>query len=152
MEVKSTMQKVVNILLIEDDVLDQIEIRRTLDKKNILYRLKIARNGDHAIALLYEDSDEIFSGKPDIILLDLSMPKMNGFEFLSIIKANENWKDIKIFILTTSDDPKDKKTASHFGISGYITKPLKLDNPSSIDAFNLMIDLMNMQTYWSNGY
>ena len=141
----STMQRVVNILLVEDDVLDQMEVKRTLERKNILYRIKIAKNGEEALQLLEDTSSEVFSGKPDIILLDLNMPKMNGFEFLSKIKTNDDWKDVKVFVLTTSDEREDKVAASKLGISGFITKPLKLESPSSIDAFNLMIDLMNMQ-------
>jgi CheY-like chemotaxis protein len=73
------------------------------------------------------------------------MPKMNGFEFLSKIKDRDELKDVKIFVLTTSEEKEDKLLAARLGVSGFITKPLKLESPSSIDAFNLMIDLMNMQ-------
>ena len=131
-------------MLVEDDSLDRIEVMRTLDKKNIVYQLKIAKNGEEALQLLEEGNNDVFPGKPDIILLDLNMPKMNGFELLKKIRGNDNWKDIKIFVLTTSDDHEDKAAVINLGISGFITKPLKLDNPTSIDAFNLMIDLMNM--------
>jgi CheY-like chemotaxis protein len=139
------MQRVINILLIEDDVLDQMEVKRTLDKKGILHRLKIVTNGEDAIHALEYGGNEIFNGKPDIILLDLNMPKMNGFEFLTKIKSQNSWKDVKVFMLTTSDEREDKKFATNLGVSGFITKPLKLESPSSLDAFNLMIDLMNMQ-------
>ncbi len=139
------MNRVVKILLIEDDTLDQIDVRRALDKKSILYRLKIAKNGEEALAILAGTGDDIFNGNPDIILIDLNMPKLNGFEFLARIKTIDTLKDIKVFILTTSDDKDDKERAASLGVSGYITKPLKLESPSSIDAFNLMIDLMNMQ-------
>jgi CheY-like chemotaxis protein len=140
------MQQVVNILLIEDDNLDQMDVKRTLEKKKIVHRLKIAKNGEDGFQMLTEKSSEIYAGKPDIILLDLNMPKMNGFEFLTKIKARDEFKDIKIFVLTTSDEREDKLNAAALGISGFITKPLKLDSPSSLDAFNLMIDLMNMQS------
>jgi CheY-like chemotaxis protein len=73
------------------------------------------------------------------------MPKMNGYEFLNRLKGHSEWKDIKTFILTTSDEKDDKIAALNIGISGFITKPLKLESPSSMDAINLMIDLMNMQ-------
>jgi len=139
------MNRVINILLVEDDNLDQMEVKRTLDKKNIVHRMKIAKNGEEALKMLDDNSNEVFSGKPDIILLDLNMPKMNGFEFLGIIRSKEELKDVKIFILTTSEEREDKVTANGLGVSGFITKPLKLESPSSIDAFNLMIDLMNMQ-------
>jgi CheY-like chemotaxis protein len=139
------MHRVINILLVEDDSLDQMEVRRTLERKKIYYRLKIAKNGEEALRLLNEESSDVFIGKPDVILLDLNMPKMNGFEFLNEIKKNEKWRDIKVFVLTTSDEKEDKTEALNIGISGFITKPLKLESPSSLDAFNLMIDLMNMQ-------
>jgi len=131
-------------MLVEDDSLDRIEVMRSLEKKNIVHQLKVAKNGEEALLLLEQGNNDVFAGKPDIILLDLNMPKMNGFELLKKIRENDNWKDIKIFVLTTSDDHEDKAAVVDMGISGFITKPLKLDNPSSIDAFNLMIDLMNM--------
>jgi CheY-like chemotaxis protein len=139
------MHRVINILLVDDDELDQMEVKRTLAKKNIVCRLKIAKNGEEALRLLNEKVSENYTGLPDIILLDLNMPKMNGFEFLRKIKGNNAWKDIKVFMLTTSEEREDKYTAAALGVSGFITKPLKLEAPSSIDAFNLMIDLMNMQ-------
>jgi len=139
------MKKLINILLIEDDYLDQVEVQRILDKKSILYRIKIAVNGELGLALLREKDSPIYNGRPDIILLDLNMPKMNGFEFLQALRSESEFRDIKVFVLTTSDEKEDKLEAKKFGVSGFITKPLKLESPSSIDAFNLMIDLMNLQ-------
>jgi CheY-like chemotaxis protein len=139
------MRRLINILLIEDDTLDRMEVQRTLDKKNILYRLKIARNGEEGIAMLNERESPIFIGKPDLILLDINMPKMNGMEFLQKVRGDNQLRDTKVFVLTTSDESEDKIVAAQFGVSGFITKPLKLESPSSLDAFNLMIDLMNMQ-------
>jgi CheY-like chemotaxis protein len=141
----NNMQRVVKILLVEDDNLDQMEVQRTLEKKGILHKLKIAKNGEEALELLNDKSPAIFAGKPDIILVDLNMPKMNGFEFLAKLKNNDDLKEIKVFILSTSDEREDKVAAANYGISGFITKPLKLESPPSLDAFNLMIDLMNMQ-------
>jgi CheY-like chemotaxis protein len=139
------MRRVINILLVEDDNLDQMEVKRTLEKKNILHRLMIAKNGEEAMRILNDESFHTHDNKPDIILLDINMPKMNGFEFLERIKGDGKWKDVKIFVLTTSEEKEDKTAALQLGVSGFITKPLKLESPSSIDAFNLMIDLMNMQ-------
>jgi CheY-like chemotaxis protein len=139
------MKRLINILLIEDDTLDRIEVQRTLDRKNILYRLKVARNGEEGLAMLNEKDSPIFTGRPDLILLDINMPKMNGIEFLHKIRENNNVRETKVFVLTTSDEKEDKTVAAELGVSGFITKPLKLESPSSLDAFNLMIDLMNMQ-------
>jgi CheY-like chemotaxis protein len=139
------MQRIINILLVEDDQLDQMEVERTLNRKGILHRLKIVKNGEDALVALREKTSNVFTGKPDLILLDINMPKINGFELLGILKSNEEWKDIKVFILTTSDEKEDKMNAQSLGVSGFLTKPLKLEGQSTLDAFNLMIDLMNMQ-------
>jgi CheY-like chemotaxis protein len=139
------MSKVVNILLVEDDQLDVMNIKRAFDKLNILYRLIVAKNGEEALDVLEGKNAESMHTLPDFILLDINMPRMNGLELLQIIKNNETWKNIKCFIITTSDETQDKLAAQQFHISGYIVKPLKLNNTASIDSFNLMIDLMNMK-------
>lgn len=138
------MNRVINILLVEDDHLDVIDLQRTLDKMRILYKLKVAHNGEEAIQLLEEKSNAIFSGTPDILLLDLNMPRMNGIEFLQRIRNDDRWKDLKVFVLTTSDESEEKAVVRSLGVAGYILKPLKVSNANSMDAFNLMIDLMNM--------
>ena len=135
---------VINILLVEDDTLDVMDARRTLDRMNILYKMQVARNGEEGLALLREVSST-GGERPDIILLDLNMPKMNGIEMLTQMRKMEEWKDIKVFIITTSDEREDKERARKLGVSGYIVKPMKFNNPSSIDSFNLMIDLLNIK-------
>lgn len=139
------MTKVINMLLVEDDNLDVIDVKRTFDKMGILYKMKIARNGEEAIALLEDDNTEPFHGRPDVLIVDLNMPRMNGLEFIQLIRRREEWKDLKVFMLTTSEESEDKRAARALGISGYIIKPLKLNSSRTLDGFNLMIDLMNMQ-------
>ena len=139
------MNKVVNILLVEDDNLDVIDVKRTLDKMNIFNNMMVAKNGEEALQIL-KGKDGTFDAKPDIALIDINMPKMNGLEFLSAVRKTEALKDLKCFIITTSDEKIDRGAAKELGISGYIVKPLKLNNPSSMDAFNLMIDLMNFKS------
>ena len=135
------MERVVNILLVEDDVLDAIDIRRTLDKLKILYHLNVASNGETAIEFLNNSEN----ATPDIVLIDINMPRMNGLELLSIIRRNPQWKDLKSFIITTSDEKPDKEAAVALNVSGYIVKPLKLNNAKSIDSLNLMVDLVNLK-------
>jgi CheY-like chemotaxis protein len=139
------MNKVVNILLVEDDQLDILDIKRTMEKMNILHRMEIARNGEEALAYLEGEIHQKHQAPPDVVLLDINMPKMNGLEFLSTIRKNDHWKDLKVFIVTTSEEKIDKEAATALGVSGYIVKPLKFNNPSSMDAFHLMIDLMNIK-------
>lgn len=136
-----SMDKLINILLVEDDQLDAIDIRRSLDKLKILYQLHQAKNGEDALEML-NGPDSI---KPDVVLVDINMPKMNGLEFLTVIRQDPRWKNLKCFIITTSDERVDRETAASLGVSGYIIKPLKLNNATSLDSFNLMIDLMNLK-------
>lgn len=136
--------KVIQILLVEDDYLDTIDIQRALDKLSIVYQFSVVRNGEEALKWL-EQASEAAQPLPDILLVDLNMPRMNGLEFLSTVRSTEKWKHLKCFIITTSAERVDQDAAMQMGISGYIIKPLKLNSPSSFDAFNLMIDLMNMK-------
>ena len=135
---------VINLLLIEDDTLDVMDARRTLDRMSVLYKMHVSKNGEEALAYLRE-IEAAPADRPHIILLDINMPKMNGIEFLSTMRQMEAWKETKVFIITTSEEKEDKEMAKKLGVSGFIVKPLKFNNPSSIDSFNLMIDLLNIK-------
>jgi CheY-like chemotaxis protein len=124
-----------NILLIEDDYLDVESIKRIFKKSKFDYRLYVAHNGASALEMLTSDENRI---TPDIILLDINMPKMNGLEFLRIVKNYSRFKNIKTFILTTSEEEYDKNTAEHLGIEGYLLKPLKFEEKMSEDAQKLL--------------
>ena len=140
------MPKLIHILLVEDDMLDAIDIQRKLDKLGLYYQLHHVKNGEEALDFLLGTDPLGLTITPDIVLVDLNMPKMNGLELLETIRSHERLKDLKCFVITTSDDRVEKRTAEALQISGYIIKPLKLTNPSSMDAFNLIIDLMNLKT------
>jgi CheY-like chemotaxis protein len=135
---------VINILLVEDDTLDVIDAHRTLDRMDILYKLEVAKNGEEALEYLRR-LEQAHAENPDVILLDLNMPKMNGTEFLGVLRKKEKWRDIKVFVITTSEEKEDRELTQKLGVSGYIVKPLKFNNPGSIDSFNLMIDLLNIK-------
>jgi CheY-like chemotaxis protein len=124
------------ILLVEDDELDIISVQRTLKKLDTDYELLTAYNGKEALSMLQAAGDDQL---PDVILLDLNMPKMNGIEFLKIIRNDSTLKDIKVFIMTTSAEPVDRLTTEQLGVSGYIIKPLNYQNNTrradSMDAF-----------------
>lgn len=140
------VDKVANILLVEDDMLDIMQIERTLTKLNIVHKLYIAKNGQEALSLLRGDGAEKIHPLPSLIMLDINMPKMDGFEFLSILRQDQELKNIKVFIMTTSNQEEDKQVAKNLGVSGYVVKPLNLTNPaSSMDSFSLMIDLLNLR-------
>jgi CheY-like chemotaxis protein len=115
------------ILLVEDDYVDIMNVERGLKKLGVDYTLHIAHNGVDALALLNGNmpgKEKIF---PDIILLDINMPKMNGIEFLRIVRNYFTFNNIKIFITTTSVEEYDKLSTEQLGIYAYILKPLKFD-------------------------
>lgn len=128
------------ILLVDDDELDVISVQRSLKKLDEDYELYTAYNGIEALGILRgtENSAEI-SQLPDVILLDLNMPKMNGIEFLKILRADERLKNIKVFVMTTSGEEADRRATEQLGISGYLIKPLNFNNNSkrtdSMDGF-----------------
>lgn len=120
MEVK---EKQFNILLVEDDEVDVMNVKRAFKKNNIINPLYLANNGLEALQLLESGSVKT----PLIIILDINMPKMNGIEFLQRLRANENLKSITVFVMTTSDNDKDKIEAYNLNVAGYILKPLSFE-------------------------
>jgi CheY-like chemotaxis protein len=117
------MAKNLKVLLIEDNLIEIMKMKRTISLLELGHTMHEAKNGEEALTIL-EDKSKF----PDIILLDLNMPKMSGIEFLTIIKDSEEFRHIPIIILTTSDNQKDLLECYRIGISGYILKPLKYDD------------------------
>ena len=134
------------ILLVEDDYLDITSVKRALNKLNVDHTMYIAHNGADALAILNGNSPDGTKILPDIILLDINMPKMNGLEFLRIIKNYYSLNSIKIFIMTTSSEEYDKIAAQNLEVTGYIIKPLDFENyskkESSLDTLNLIAELL----------
>jgi CheY-like chemotaxis protein len=124
------------ILLVEDDELDIISVERSLKKLESEYVLHKAYNGIEALKILRDPNATLV---PDVILLDINMPRMNGIEFLKVIREDNSLKDLKVFIMTTSSEGNDRSEAEKLGISGYIIKPLNYTENTkrsdSMDAF-----------------
>ncbi|OAD46047.1 response regulator [Polaribacter atrinae] len=117
------MSKNLKVLLIEDNLIEIMKMKRTLSLLKLDHTMQEAKNGEIALEFLQDKSNF-----PDLILLDLNMPKMSGIEFLSILKKDENIQHIPTVILTTSDNQKDLEECYKLGVSGYILKPLKYDD------------------------
>ncbi|WP_103863415.1 response regulator [Aquimarina sp. I32.4] len=107
-------------LLIDDDEVERLKFARVLQKNGYTHKLIEAKNGEEALLHL-ENKEQL----PDLILLDLNMPKMNGLEFLKILKSDAALKYIPAVILSTSNNHSDLKGCYETGITGYIVKPLK---------------------------
>ncbi len=123
-------------LLIEDDEIERLKFTRVLQKNNYNHTLIEAENGEKALEFL-ESNKEL----PDLIFLDLNMPKMNGLEFLKILKSNPALRYTPVVILSTSNNHNDLKESYEIGIAGYIVKPLKYEDYA--DKIKCLIE------YWS---
>jgi len=124
------------ILLIEDDMIEIMKMHRTVASLKLNHKIIEANDGEEALKIL----EQKYS-LPDIILLDLNMPKINGIEFLKILKKDKELKYIPTIILTTSSNQKDLLECYKTGIAGYVLKPLKYeDYVSKIDK---------LLAYWS---
>ncbi len=117
------MEKTLKILLVEDNLIEIMKMKRTISLLQLNHTINEAKNGEEALQFL-EDKSNI----PDIILLDLNMPKISGIEFLKILKANDDLKHIPTIILTTSNNQKDLLECYKTGMSGYVLKPLKYED------------------------
>lgn len=134
----SNWQQTLNILLVEDDKVDVMNVKRAFRQNNINNPLFIASNGVEALGMLKENYPVV--PKPRIILLDINMPKMNGIEFLKTIRDNDELKNTSVFILTTSNDDRDKIEAHNLKVAGYILKPISYEK--------FLHTVATLQSYW----
>lgn len=110
------------ILLIEDDTIEVMKLKRAIIKLEMNHHLIEAEDGEKALDIL-----KTIEVLPDIIFLDLNMPKINGIEFLKILKEDAVLRYLPTVILTTSNNRKDVLECYKHSVAGYIIKPLKYD-------------------------
>jgi CheY-like chemotaxis protein len=127
------------ILLVEDDEVDVMNVKRAFKKNNISNRLVVASNGIDALEILRSVSPE--NPRPKIVLLDLNMPRMGGIEFLKEIRQDADLSSLSVFVMTTSNEDSDKIEAFNLNVAGYILKPL------SMDRFISAVSTLN--SYWT---
>ncbi len=125
------------ILLVEDDRIDAMTVKRALNELNVTNPLDMAGDGEEALEYLRENADNL----PGLILLDLNMPRMGGIEFLREIKQKETLKRIPIVVLTTSDEERDKIDAYDMGVAGYMVKP--------VDYLQFVEVVRTINLYWT---
>ncbi len=119
----------INVLHVEDDDVDIMIVKRAFGRLNLPYPLHIARNGVDALSKLRgTDGFEKLNPTPQIILLDLNMPKMNGLEFLEELRKDPELRHISVFIFSTSNNENDLRQAHQLNVAGYIIKPVNLES------------------------
>jgi CheY-like chemotaxis protein len=135
-------QRILNILLVEDDDVDVMNVRRAFTKGNITNPLFVAGNGLEALERLR--SDEIPKARR-LVLLDLNMPRMNGIEFLRELRADPELTLTPVVVLTTSDAERDKVEAYNLHVAGYLLKPVTFasfcETMASLNKYWTLVEL-----------
>jgi len=127
-----------NILLVEDDQVDVMNVKRAFDKNQIANPLYVASDGLDGLSMLRSGA---IPNERRIILLDLNMPKMSGMEFLRELRADPALQFIPVIVLTTSNDERDKVEAYNLNVAGYLLKPVTFIN---------FVDVMGtLNKYWT---
>ena len=133
-----------SVLLVEDDIFDTMTAEKSFARFSVPHQLLTAFNGEEALDLLLgRNGAEAIRPLPEVILLDLNMPRMNGHEFLAELRANPEFQDIPVFITTTSGMDVDRLKAENLGVSGYILKPLDFESGTDLsDSLSLLERLL----------
>ncbi len=131
-----------HILLVEDNEGDIILTKDAFEERCIIDKISVVRDGDAAIDFLEELDPLDSSSHPDIILLDVNLPKRNGHEVLKFIKGSEKYKHIPVIMLTTSSSEKDISEAYKHHVNSFITKPLNLKE--------FMDAIYRIEDFWMN--
>lgn len=129
-------ERALNILLVEDDEVDVMNVQRAFQRNKITNPLYVAHNGLEALEMLRgnDEAGPVVPSDRRIILLDISMPKMNGIEFLQELRQDPELASIPVIVLTTSDEDQDRMNAYKFNVAGYILKPVKFVNFAEVMA------------------
>lgn len=132
------MHRNVPILLVEDDEVDVENVVRAFEATGITNPLTVAQNGEDALALLKGTGA---GRRPGLILLDINMPVMNGFEFLAVLKQDPLLRAIPVVVLTTSQEESDRNRSFQLSVAGYMIKPVE---------FSDFVDVVRtIDRYWS---
>jgi CheY-like chemotaxis protein len=135
--------RAVDVLLIEDDPGDELITREAFEHNKIANTLHVARDGQEGLDYLYRRGSFQDAQRPDLILLDLNLPKYNGRQLLETIKSDADLCDIPIVVLTTSAAEEDILRSYQLHANAYVTKPVDLDQFMSavrqIDQFFVQV-------------
>lgn len=138
--IPKTRIRPIEILLVEDDDEDVLLMEHALKKDRILNRLNRVEDGVEAIKYLRRQAEYADAMRPDLILLDLNMPRKDGRETLREIKQDPELQSIPVVILTTSEDQADIQQSYHDHVNSYVSKPVDLDQFRGIVSV--------LQEYW----
>lgn len=117
------MNKKPHVLIAEDDPDDAYFIRSAFEESNVFSRIDLVANGQELLKYLSDSSNPV----PDLIITDLNMPKMDGYEVISRLKENKNTLNIPVIVLSTSDSEESKLRCQELGAADYLVKPFDIE-------------------------
>lgn len=117
----------IELLLIDDDQADIYLAKRALNKCETAVAIQVARHGEEALSLLRREGSHSEARRPDLIFLDLNMPRMNGHEFLEAMKADDDLKSIPTIVMSMSEREGDMLKSYRLQASAYVSKPMELE-------------------------
>lgn len=135
-----TRGKPITVLLVEDDEEDVLLTKDALRNSKLAIELEVVTNGEHALTYLRQESPYTDKPRPDLVLLDINLPRKNGWEVLKTIKTHDSLKSLPVTILTTSSEDPDIQRSYDLGANSYITKPV------GIEEFHRVVQAI--QDFW----
>jgi two-component system response regulator len=141
-----TAGRVLSVLLVDDDEGDLLMIQEALDSGTAAHEIHVAHDGQEALDFLRRQGRYADAPRPDLVLLDLNMPRMDGRQVLAAVKVDEELRKIPIVVLTTSRAPADIASSYDLHANAYVTKPMSLDELTAVvkgidDFFGGIADL-----------
>jgi CheY-like chemotaxis protein len=132
--------ELIHILLVEDNEGDILLTKEALEEAKILTSLSVVRDGKEAIDFVSRTGKYTGAALPDLVLLDVNLPKKNGHEVLKYIKGDEELKHIPVIMLTTSSSERDINLSYNNYANSFITKPVNVNDFLSV--------ITTMENYW----
>lgn len=132
----------IHILLVEDNEGDLVLIKEALEEGRVANNISICRDGEKAIHYLMKKGDYADAVEPDLIILDINLPRKNGHEVLEVIKKTDHLKHIPVIMLTTSSSEADIAKSYTNHANCYVTKPL--------DVEDFLNAVMEIEQFWIN--
>ena len=144
----------IRILLVEDNEADIRLTQEALRDAKIVNELHIVRDGDEALDFLYQRAQFSLTSRPDLVILDLNLPRKDGKEVLETIKGDEDLRSIPVAVLTTSAAERDVVDSYHLGANCFMTKPVDFDQfvnlVTQIESFWLgVVRLPMVRNHWA---
>ncbi|QDU95010.1 response regulator [Lignipirellula cremea] len=129
------------ILLVEDSLIHARVTIGALKNGHVKHRLTLIRDGQEAVEFLRRIGKFSRAPRPDLVLLDLRLPKLDGLEVLAEIRADDDLQDLPVVVMTASDDDSDREQCELFGVASYVPKPVNLDK--------FLMLVRQLKRYWS---